>query len=202
MKKAITLAVGVIVAALAVSFTGCTMHITMNPSSVSDMEYGRIPGRIILFMDSEFRNYHWQGFSDAELKGLDYDLGSASRNHFYDAFRRASDQVTVVEKLPAFPVAAQDGMVLVVQPRIGGFSEKHNLFIRNADYDATITYHVIVYDKAGRIILEKDYTATGSETGGMDVYRNYAAPAEIAMARTVKTILADISKLASMQKAP
>lgn len=196
MKKAITLAVAALVVTLASCFTGCTMHITMNPSSVSDMEYGRIPGKTILVMDKEFTNYRWEGFSSAELRGLNYDLGTASKNLFHDAFRRASKEVVITENKPAFPITDSENIILVVQPRIVGFSEKNNPFIRNTDYQATITYHIIVYDKTGKIILEKDYTETGAEMGTIDIYRNYAAPAEKAMARTLKVMMTDINKLA------
>jgi hypothetical protein len=56
------------------------MHITMNPTSAVELTKKPIPGKITLLIDSEFQNYHWQGFSGAELRGLDYDLGSASKN--------------------------------------------------------------------------------------------------------------------------
>ena len=202
MKRAVTLACAVSVAALALCFTGCTLHITMNPSSATDMEYGRIQGQIILVMDSEFTKYHWEGFSVGELRGLDYDLGGASKNLFSDAFRRTSASVSVVETRPAFPITGSEGIILVVQPRIGGFSEKNNPFIRNANYYVTITYHVIVCDKIGKVLLQKDYTETGVEMGTIDLYRNYAAPAETAMARAVRAMIADIGKLASVPKAP
>lgn len=147
-------------------------------------------------MDNEFQNYHWQGFSDAELRGLDYDLGSASRNLFLDALKRVSDGVILVESSPIYPL---NDIVLVVHPRISRFSEKHSMLIRNANYYAEITYSVTVYDKTGKIILEKDYLAKGVEFGSIDVYRNYATPAEKAMAQAIENIIDDISKLGASQ---
>jgi purine-nucleoside phosphorylase len=47
--------------------------------------------------------------------------------------------------------------------------------------------------------LEKDYCAKGVEMGSIDLYRNYVAPAEKAMARAIVTIIDDISKLMSPQ---
>lgn len=199
MRKIITFVASVMVFALAMGVMGCAMHITMNPTSSVELPNKHIPCKIILFIDSEFQNYHWQGFSGAELRGLDYDLGSTSKNLFLEAFRLASDGVKVVESKPTYPVPGHSDVVLVVHPRISGFSEKHSLWIRNADYYAEITYHITVYGKTGNILLEKDYCAKGVEMGSIDVYRNYAAPAEKAMAQAIVTIIDDISKLVSPQ---
>lgn len=195
MNRKTIFVTAVMLFALSTGVMGCAMRITMNPSSTVEGVDKHIPCKIILFMDGEFQNYHWQGFSGADLRGLDYDLGSASKNLFVRAFTLASDGVTVVESPPAYPVAGRDDIVLVVHPSIGGFSEDHSLWIRNTDYHAGITYHVIVYDKTGKIVLEKDYGAMGVEIGSIDVYRNYAAPAEKAMAQAIVMIIDDISKL-------
>lgn len=197
MRKIITVVASVMVFALAWGVTGCTMHITMNPTSTVELPNKHIPCRVILFIDSEFQNYHWQGFSGAELRGLDYDLGSASKNLFLEAFRLASDGVKIVETKPTYPVLGHSDVVLVVHPSISGFSEKHSLLIRNADYYAEITYHVTVYGKTGNILIEKDYYAKGIEMGSIDIYRNHAAPAEKAMAQAIVTIIDDISRLVS-----
>jgi hypothetical protein len=182
--------------ALAAGIAGCgPMHIAMNSTSVLDLSNKHIPCRITLFLDSEFQNYHWEGFSKAELRGLDYDLGSASKNLFVRAFTLASDGVTVVESRPTYPVSGGGDGVLVVHPRIGAFGEKHNAFKRNTDYYAEITYYVTVYDRTGKIVLENDYSTQRAEMGSIDVYRNHAAPAEKAMAQAVTKIIDDISKL-------
>ena len=196
MRRTITFVAAIMVVTLGASVTGCTMHIAMNPASAVELANKNIPCKITLLMDNETQNYHWQGFSDAELRGLDYDLGSASRNLFLDAFKRASEGVTLVESRPTYPL---NDLVLVVHPRISRFSEKHSLWIRNANYYAEITYHITVYDKTGKIILEKDYSAKGVEFGSIDLYRNYAAPAEKAMAQAIENIIDDISKLWSSQ---
>ena len=197
MKREVTFVVTAMVFALVAGVTGCgPLHITMNPSSEFELEKRHIPFNVTLFIDHDFQNYHWQGFSDAELRGLDYDLGAASKNLFLDAFKRVSDGVTLVESRPTYPV---NDLVLVVHPRIGGFSEKHSLWIRNADYHAEITYHVTAYDQTGKIVLENDYTARGVQMGTMNVPRNYAAPAEKAMAQAITKIIDDISKLGVSQ---
>jgi hypothetical protein len=199
MRKKITFVASVMVFALAAGVTGCAMHITMNPTSAAELPNKHIPCKVTLVIDSEFQNYHWQGFSGAELRGLYYDLGSASKNLFLEAFRLASDGVTVVESKPTYPVPGHSDVVLVVHPRITGFSEKHSLWIRNTDYYAEITYHVTVYGKTGKILLEKNYYAKGVAMGSTDVYRNYAAPAEKAMAQAIVTIIDDMRKMVSLQ---
>jgi len=200
MGRTINFAVAVMLVALAAGVTGCgPMYITMNPSVLAvDQVKKNIPGKVTLFMDHEFRNYHWEGFSKTELRGLDYALGSASKNLFLETFKRAADGVALVETMPA-PEPVNSDIVLVVRPRIGGFSEDHNMFIRNANYYAEITYHVTIYDKTGKIVLEKDYFAREAEMGNIDVYRNHAAPAEKAMAQAVLKIMDDISRLAILK---
>lgn len=200
MNKAKTFAVTWMFAALAAAVSGCgPMHIAMNPASALDPAGRHVPCKITLLLDREFQNYHWEGFSRADLRGLDYDLGSASKNLFIRAFTLASDGVTVVESRPSFPVLDTAGIVLVVHPRISGFAEKHNAFKRNADYYAEITYQIKVYDKTGRVVLENDYTAGSAQMGGIDVYRNHAAPAEKAMAQAVMKIIDDIGRLTLLQ---
>jgi hypothetical protein len=197
MSKAMTLVVAVMVVAVAMGMTGCaSIQVKMNPEALVDEHVNKrqIQSKIILFMDREFQNYHWQGFSGGELRTLDYDLGTASKNLFIKAFTLVSKDVSFVESMPTYS-AVHDRLVLVVHPRIAGFSEKHNPFIRNADYYAEITYHVTVYNRAGKVVLEKDYSANGVEMGGMSVYRNYAAPAETAMVRAIVKIIDDMSKL-------
>lgn len=191
MNRITAFAAAIMAFVLAAGLAGCTMHVTMNPSSAYEFPDKAIPCKTILYIDKAFRDYHWEGFSAAELSGLDYDLGSASKNLFIDAFKRASHGVTVVESMPSYPL---DEPAVVVHPVISGFSERHNAFMRNANYYALITYRVRVYDKEGRTLLEKDYSAEGAEMGWADVHRNYAAPAEKAMAKAVGDIIDDISR--------
>ena len=186
----------IMVVTLVACTTGCTMHITMRPEVSSDKLTNRlIPCKIVLFIDSEFKNYHWHGFSDAELRSLDYDLGSASKDLFLDALTRVSNEVTLVESRPTYADLVHEGIILVVHPSIVGFRETHSLWIRNADYYAEITYHVTAFDKSDKIILENDYSAEGVAMGGTNLYLNYAAPAERAMEQVIMTIIDEISKL-------
>jgi len=190
MSKTITFVAAVMIAALFAGITGCaSLQITMNPEvSESELATQHIPYNIILVIDSELESYHWQGFSGAELRGLDYDLGSASKDLFFRAFMLASKGVTLVKSRPTYLDAGRNDIVLVVHPRIGGFSE-------NADYVAEITYHVTVYDKTGKILLEKDYSSQGVAMGSTNLYSNYGVPVERAMEQAIVAIIDDISKL-------
>lgn len=196
MNRTIPFVAFVIFAALASGVMGCSpLRISMNPTATMEPAARHIPCTIILFLDNDFRHYRWEGFSKAELRGLSYDLGSASMNLFVRAFTQAADHVAVVTGRPEFPLSAGGDIVLVVYPRIGAFSEEHHAFIRNADYVAEITYRVTIYDKTGRIVLENDYRARAAQMGDADVYRNFAAPAEKAMAKAALRIIDDIGKL-------
>ncbi|MEW6670990.1 MAG: hypothetical protein AB1427_04760 [Thermodesulfobacteriota bacterium] len=197
MSKTVTVVAAFMVAALAAGVTGCaSLHITMNPEvSESELATKHIPYHIILVIDSELESYHWQGFSDAELRNVDYDLGSASKDLFLKAFMLASKGVTLVKSRPTYSDAGRNDIVLVVHPRIGGFSEKHSLWIRNADYLAEIIYHVTVYDKTGKVLLEKVYSSRGVAMGSTNLYSNYGAPVERAMEQAIVAIIDDINKL-------
>lgn len=186
----------VLVAALMIGISGCSMQLTMSPLvSSAELAERRIPQKVALFMDSDFQNYQWDGFSGAEWAKLHYELGPASKNLFLQAFKLVANDVTLVESKPPFADPARNDIAIVVQPRIVSFSEKHSLLIRNADYYAEITYHVTVYDKAGQTILDKDYSAEGVAMGWTDLNRNYEAPVEKAMEQVIVTIIDDISKL-------
>lgn len=202
MKRKTTLILAVMAAVFSVVFSGCTLRVTMNPSSAFEATNGQIPCRIMLLLNAEFQNYRWQTFSAAELQSIDYNLGSASKYFFIDSLKRASAGVIPVESRPAYPLPEECFPVLVVEPRIAGFSEKHNAFIRNANYDAFITYHIVVYDRTGKAVMEKDYAAGGTEMGSTDLSRNFAAPAERAMAEAMRLIISDLSALASRLNRP
>lgn len=189
----------IVVGGLVLGAAGCTsMRITMNPKVPSAELWGkRIPYKVGLLMDSAFQNYHWQGTSRAEMSKLDYDLGSASKGLFLESFMLVSKAVTLVDSKPPYSDPSRNDIVIVVEPTITEFSEKHSAWLRVADYYAEITYHVSVYDKTGQRVLEKDYPAKGVARGQAthSPGSNYAAPAERAMAQAIVDIIDDISNL-------
>jgi len=199
MNKTRAVLGSVMVAALVLGAMGCsTMRITMNPKApTTELSNKRIPFKVALLMDSEFVNYHWQGTSGAEMSKLDYDLGSASKSLFLEAFMLVSKGVTLVDSKPPYSDSSRNDIVVVVQPKITGFSEEHSAWLRVVNYYSEITYHVSVYDRTGKSVLDKDYKAKGVARGQATVSpgSNYAAPAEKAMAQAIVAIIDDISKL-------
>ena len=189
----------VVVAVVVLFLNGCTtMSITMNPKAPLDELAGKkIQAKVALYMDSEFQNYHWHGKSGAELSKLDYDLGSASKSLFLESFMLVSKAVVLVNSTPPFSDADKNDIAVVVKPKIVSFSEDHSALLRTSDYHAEITYHVTVYDKNGKVIIEKDYNAKGVVAGKAThgPGSNYAAPAEKAMANAIVKIIDDISNL-------
>jgi hypothetical protein len=192
----------VVVAALVLGATGCsTMRITMNPRApMSELANKRIPYKLALLMDSEFVNYHGHGKSGVEFAKLDYDLGSASKALFVEALTQVAKEVTLVDSRPPYSDPSRKDIVIVIEPRITGFSERHNGWVRVANYYSEITYHVAVYDKTGKSVLDKDYPAKGNARGNVPVGNvklsdNYGAPAEKAMSQAIVAIIDDISKL-------
>lgn len=189
----------VVIAVVVFFLDGCTtIRVTMNPKAPSDeLIGGKIPVKVALYMDTEFQNYHWHGQSNAEMSKLNYDLGSASKSLFLESFMLVSKAVVLVNSAPPYSDVDKSDISVVVRPRIVSFSEKHSPVLRIADYHAEITYHVTVYGKNGKVIIEKDYNAIGVVAGNATVSpgSNYAAPAEKAMSNAVVKIIKDISNL-------
>jgi len=179
--------------------SGCTtMQITMNPKAPSaELANKRIPVKVALLMNDAFQNYRWEGKSGAEMSKLDYGLGAASKSLFIESFMLAAKGFTLVDSKPPYTDASRNDIVIVVEPQIAGFSEDHSAILRVADYEAEIIYHIVVYDKVGKILLDKNYSAKGVVQGRatMGPSSNYAAPAESAMAQAIVAIIDDISKL-------
>lgn len=183
-------------AALLAGLTGCSLNLAMSPL-VSSAELGgrQLPYKVALVLDDEFKSYRWHGFSGAEMAKLHYDLGSASKDLFLMAFGLVADEVVLVEIPPPYSEPERSAIAIAVRPRIAGFSERHSLWIRNADYYAEITYHVTVYDHSGRTILDQDFSAEGVAMGWSDLNRNYEAPVEKAMEQAIGKIVAAVSAL-------
>jgi hypothetical protein len=199
MRAAKALIVAVALAGLTLCSMGCsTMRISMNPKvQPADLANRHIPYKVALLMDNEFQNYHYFGTSGAEMSKLDYDLGSASKSVFMEAFMVVSKAVTFVEARPPYADPNRSDIAIVIQPRITGFNESHSAFLRLADYHANISYHVWVYDKTGRTVLDKDYSTFGVVQGQatQSPGSNYAAPAEVAMSQAVVALIDDIIRL-------
>jgi len=189
----------VTVAALVLGATGCsTMRITMSPKApAAELANKRIPLTVGLLMDSEFVNYHWYGTSGAEMSKLDYDLGTASKSVFLETFMLVSKAVRLVDAKPPYADPGLNDVVIVVKPTIAGFSEEHSAWLRVVNYYSEITYHVSVYDKTGKVVLDKDYKVKGVARGQATVSpgSNYAAPAADAMSKALVEIVGDISQL-------
>jgi hypothetical protein len=190
------LSVGILVFLVAFCFAGCTtMNVSMNPKFPGDELAGkRIPVRVGLYMDNEFVNYHWHGQSNAEMSKLDYDFGSASKALFLETFMRVSKGTLIVDKKPPYAPQDQIDVSIVIEPHITSFNEDHSALVRIADYTAHIEYKVTVYDKEGKILLDKTYKADGVAKGHATVSpsSNYAAPAEIAMEKVAVMIVDDL----------
>lgn len=191
--------VSIAAVALVLSVTGCTtMKITMNPKApANDLAKGKIPCKVGLLMDSTFQSYHWMGKSGAEMSKLDYDLGSASKSLFLESFMQTTKAVTLVNSKPPYSEADLKDVVIAVEPKIVGFSEKHSAVLRIANYEANITYHICVYDSSGKLLIDKDYSGNGVVQGKAtnSPGSNYAAPAERAMSQAIVAIIDDIRKL-------
>lgn len=182
-----------------VGLTGCsTMYVKMTPKApAGELAGKKLPVKVGLLMDGEFQNYHWKGMSKAEMSKLDYDLGSASRGLFLESFMLVSDGIALVDAMPPYSDADKKDVAIVVSPKIASFSEKHNPMVRIANYHAEITYHVTVYDSAGKVLLDKDYSGQGDVKGVATISpaSNYAAPAEVAMGNAIVAIVKDIRGL-------
>jgi hypothetical protein len=184
---------------LVLAVTGCTtIRVAMNPRvPANELANKHIPCTVALLMDNTFQNYHWLGKSRAEMSKLDYDLGSASKSLFMESFMLVSKGIAMVDSIPPYSDPGRGEIAIVVKPMITDFSEEHSAWLRVVDYHAEITYHVTVYDKKGKPVLDKDYREKGVAKGHATISpgSNYAAPAEKAMEQAIVAIIGDISRL-------
>jgi len=179
--------------------TGCTtMQVKMSINTpTAELAGIKIPAKVGLYLDNDFRMHEWAGMAKAELSKLNYELGMASKGFFQDAFLHVADSVTLVNAIPPYSEENRKDIALVVKPTIVSFREKHSAWLRVANYHAEIIYHVTVYDGGGKVLLEKDYSAQGNVRGVAthSPGSNYAAPAEAAMQKALVAIVQDILAL-------
>jgi len=183
---------------MAICLAGCgTIQVSMSPM-ISNAEIGdrSIPAKVGLFMDSEFTNLHWHGFSDAELAPLDYDLGAASSDLLRDTLTRVAIGVELVDKRPPYAPNEQHELAFVVEPHFVGFAEGNSMWIRNGNFTAHIEYQVIVYDKRGNVLQDRVYKADAEQRGTMDPRQTlgsrYGAPVDLALEKIVLMIVDDL----------
>lgn len=181
-----------------VGLSGCsttTMQVTMHPKVPNDIS-GHLPYRIGLYLTPEFEGYHWPGTLRGEGRGLDYDLGTASRALFLETFMNMGREIQLVNRKPPYSDPDKPAVAIIIEPQIVGFGENHS-GVWIAEYNAHIEYRVIVCDRTGAVLLDKSYRGDGTGQGAPTINPagNFAAPAEIAMSRAIAALLSDVSQL-------
>jgi len=197
MKRGSISALAIALGISVVGLSGCsTMKIAMNPKVPADITT-RLPYGVGLYLTPEFERYHWHGTSKAEGRGLDYDLGSASKALFLETFLRLARGAMLVGRKPPDDNPGEPAAAIVIEPKIVGFGEEHSAFWRIAAYTAHIEYRTVVYDRTGAVLLDKVYRGDGEARGArtLDPTGNYAAPADIAMSRAIAALFRDLTQL-------
>lgn len=192
----------VLIIALSVSatgLTGCspalTAKITLNPKVPADLTE-RVPFSIGLSFTPEFLTYSRQEgpVGPPEMSSMmDYDLVSATKTLFIETFARMARGVVRVEGKPPYGNPDEAAAAIVIEPQIVGFGQEHPAYWI---YTAYIEYRIIVYDRAGAILLDKVYRGDGDQ--GAKTYSpdsSYAAVAGIAMTRAIAALVKDVNRL-------
>ena len=123
----------------------------------------------------------------------DYDLVTASKTLFIEAFMRLARGVVRVDGKPPYGNPNEAAAAMVIEPHIVGFGLEHPAYWI---YSAYIEYRVIVYDRAGAVLLDKVYRGDGDQ--GAKTYSpdsSYQAVAGIAMTRAITALVKDVSQL-------
>jgi hypothetical protein len=106
---------------------------------------------------------------------------------------RVARGVVRVDGKPPYGNPAEAAVALVIEPQIVGFGLEHPAYWI---YSAYVEYRVIVYDRAGNILLDKVYRGDGDQ--GAKTYSpnsNHQAVAGIAMTRAVAALVKDVNRL-------
>jgi hypothetical protein len=157
-----------------------------------------VPFSIGLSFTPEFLTYHRQeepnkpphssGISDNN------NLVLVSKALFIETFMRMARGVVRVDGKPPYGNPAEVAAAIVIEPQIVGFGLEHPAYWI---YSAHIEYRVIVYDRAGAVLLDKVYRGDGDQ--GAKTYSpdsSYDAVAGIAMTRAIAALVKDVSQLA------
>jgi len=195
-------AMTVLIIALSVSATGMmsclpapTRNNALGPKVPADLTE-RVPYSIGLSFTPEFYmpNRKEEPNRPPDRYGMtDYDLVSASKTLFIETFMRVARGVVRVDGKPPYGNPNEAAVAIVIDPQIVGFGQEHPAYWI---YSAHIEYHVIVYDRAGTVMLDKVYRGEGDQgakTHSPD--SSYAAVAGIAMTRAIAALVKDVSQL-------
>jgi hypothetical protein len=172
------------------------MNIAMNPQVPTDIT-GRLPFAVGLYLSPDFEMCHWREYDVGYICTLEYDLGSASKALFLQAFLDMAREIQWVNRKPPYTGPDEPAVAIVIEPQIVGFGEAHSFGFRFAPFIAHIAYRAIVYDRTGAVLLDKIYRGDGEARGviaNTDA-ANFAAPVAIAMSRAIAALLNDVSQL-------
>ncbi len=179
---------------LLISCSPTIMRVSLNPEVPEDIKATTIPFKVALFMDSKIENYHFTKHLTKELSDLDYNIGQATSSLFLEAFMNCSRGVVLIKDKHEEKAKNAD---IILKPEIVSFSETHPPVLTIGKYTADITYRITIFDKNGKVILEKNYTGHGFAKGERthNPGDNYAKPVEIAMKNALKKIINDLKRL-------
>lgn len=154
----------------------------------------RITGNVGLYVSPTFANYTYEDTDAGEMSNLRYKLGSASVLLFEDTLARVARSVKVVDTMPPYS-GELDQISVVINPNIAAFSQKNPALTRIGKYSAEISYDVKVYDKQGKVLLEKSYSGSGAKNGiaTHSPGYNYEVAAGLAMQDAISKAVRDIS---------
>ena len=189
----------IFVSVIAVFFlAGCTsMNLLNNPrANTLSLAGGSMPVNVGLYVTPLFSEYKYKGNCAAEMSTLNYNLGQASVLLFEDALAQTAKSVAIVDKAPPYASGKED-IAIVIEPSIESFSEDHPVMLRTSKYEAQIAYKVKVYNKEGKVILEKSYTGTGARSGiaTHSPGHNFEIAAGDAMNDALMKILKDVAQV-------
>jgi len=190
-----------LIIALSVNATGLmgclpsrTRYNSQGPKVPADFTE-RVPYSIGLSFTPEFLTYHRQEGPDGSPGSSQADscLVSWSKTLFIETFMRMARGVVRVDGKPPYGNPDEPSPAIVIEPQIVGFGQEHPAYWI---YKAHIEYRVIVYDRAGAVLLDKVYSGDGDQ--GAKTYSpdsSYGAVAGIAMTRAIAPLVKDVSQL-------
>ena len=184
---------------------GCAqtlVKVNMYPSALMSQVKQEIPVTVGIYLSPDTAGYILRREEASELCTLEYNFGAASRNMFFEGFKRAALGVKSVTRKPPYGSGENSDVTVVLEPQIIDFDESAPAVSRGGSYSAHITYRVVVYGLAGNVLLDKIYQAKGEAKGyrTSNIGGNYAAPVEVAMNDIIKQIAGDVAGVVERPK--
>lgn len=174
--------------ALAVLLTGCAHNIKVTPDAVAAGSQAKSKTSVGYFISAADKNAKYTTPGGGGDK-VSYQLAKDMEYGFFNALNNSYETVKVLETSHDVEKMKAEGIALVFEPKFTSTSSGSSMLIWPAD-KFTITVKCKAYDKAGTLVMDKDFTGQGTAANNSELMSNFA----IAANRAATDVLTQVQK--------